>query len=263
VLVYGSSDGLSIGTFFGILVFQAAGSTPQTVEVPVALSYGITNYSSITGGGNGASFTQTFAPGMEMSIFGSKLALSTSTARSTPLPSGLGGVSATVNGVPAALYYVSPSQINLQIPYETSAGPAVVGINNNEAVATYFFNVTAAAPGIFTGKGSALVPTSTAKAGATITLYMTGDGDTSVFLADGASPAAKTALTALPAPRLPVTVTVGGTPATIAFIGITPGLVGETQVNFTVPAGVAPGVQPVVVTVGGFSSAPANLTITQ
>jgi len=35
-----------------------------------------------------------------------------------PLPSLHAGVSATVNGVAAPLYYVSPGQINLQVPYE-------------------------------------------------------------------------------------------------------------------------------------------------
>jgi uncharacterized protein (TIGR03437 family) len=263
VLVYGSSDGLSIGTVFGNLVFQSGGATAQTVEVPVALSYGVLNFVDISGAGNAASFTQSFAPGMVMSIFGTRLALSTSQAHSAPLPTTLNGVSATVNGVPAPIYYASPSQVNIQIPYETSAGTAVVGINNNSAVATYFFKVTAAAPGIFTGKNNALAPASTAKAGDTIALYMTGDGDTNIYLPNGTSPRSGTPLNALPSPRLPVTVTVGGSPASIVFAGITPGLVGETQVNFTVPSGVAPGVQPVVVTVGGTSSAPVNLTITQ
>ena len=263
VLVYGSSDGLSNGTVFGNLVFQSAGATPQTAEVPVALSVGGLNFATISGAGNGASFTQSFAPGMVMSIFGARLAPSTSQARSTPLPTTLNGVSATVNGVRAPIYYTSPSQINIQIPYETSSGTAVVGIDNNSEVATYFFKVTAAAPGIFTGKNNALAPASTAKAGDTITLYMTGDGDTDIYLLNGTSPGSGIPLNSLPSPRLPVTVTVGGSPANIVFLGITPGLVGETQVNFTVPSDVAPGAQPVVVTVGGYASAPVNLTITQ
>jgi uncharacterized protein (TIGR03437 family) len=58
-----------------------------------------------------------------------------------------------------------------------------------------------------------------------------------------------------------VTVTVGGVVATVRFIGIPSGLVGVTQINFTIPATVAPGVQPVVVTVGTAASAPANLTV--
>jgi uncharacterized protein (TIGR03437 family) len=56
---------------------------------------------------------------------------------------------------------------------------------------------------------------------------------------------------------------VGGVPASIQFIGIPNGLVGVTQVNYTIPAGVSPGLQPVVVTVGAASSAPANVAVTQ
>jgi uncharacterized protein (TIGR03437 family) len=60
-----------------------------------------------------------------------------------------------------------------------------------------------------------------------------------------------------------VTVTVANQNAVINFVGTTPGLVGVVQVNFTVPAGVAPGAQPVVVTVGTAASPPANLMVTQ
>ncbi|MDQ6665791.1 MAG: hypothetical protein M3Z23_15535, partial [Acidobacteriota bacterium] len=60
----------------------------------------------------------------------------------------------------------------------------------------------------------------------------------------------------------PVSLTVGGVPATVVFTGIPSGLVGVTQVNFQVPPGVPLGVQPVVVTVGGASSPPVNVTVT-
>ena len=59
-----------------------------------------------------------------------------------------------------------------------------------------------------------------------------------------------------------MTVTVGGVPATVEFAGIPAALVGVTQINYQVPASVALGTLPVVVTVGGVASAPANLTIT-
>ena len=65
----------------------------------------------------------------------------------------------------------------------------------------------------------------------------------------------------LPKPRQSVTVTVGGQPATIDFIGIPSGLVGVTQINFHIPAGVATGEQPVVVTVGSVSSNTAKIVV--
>jgi uncharacterized protein (TIGR03437 family) len=65
----------------------------------------------------------------------------------------------------------------------------------------------------------------------------------------------------LPAPILPVKVTVGGVPATVSFAGIPSGLVGVSQIDFTVPAAVPPGPQPVVVTVGSVSAPAVTLTI--
>jgi uncharacterized protein (TIGR03437 family) len=58
-----------------------------------------------------------------------------------------------------------------------------------------------------------------------------------------------------------VTVTVGGVNAPIQFIGIPSGLAGVTQINYQVPSGLSTGPQPVVVTVGGFASQTATLTV--
>jgi uncharacterized protein (TIGR03437 family) len=66
----------------------------------------------------------------------------------------------------------------------------------------------------------------------------------------------------LPAPLLPVSVTVGGVQAFVVFVGITPGLVGTAQLNFAVPPGVAAGTQPVVVTIAGVASPAGNITVT-
>ena len=183
-------------------------------------------------------------------------------AGSLPLPQTLAGVSATVNGIAAPLYYVSPGQLNVQVPYEVGAGPAVLGVNNNGQVASYIFTVAPSAPGIFTDSSSVLVPFSSGKAGDTLTLFITGEGDVSPTLATGASPFTFTPLALLPQPRLPLSVTVGGVTAAISFAGIPPGLAGVTQVNFVVPSNLATGVQPVVVTVGAVTSVAASLTVT-
>ena len=58
------------------------------------------------------------------------------------------------------------------------------------------------------------------------------------------------------------TVTIGGVPAQIDFVGIPWFLVGVTQINVTVPDGIAAGSQPVVVSVDGVLSPPATITIT-
>ena len=54
--------------------------------------------------------------------------------------------------------------------------------------------------------------------------------------------------------------TVGGQNAPVAYCGLS-GYPGEYQINVTVPAGLAAGNQPVVLTTGGVSSKAASLPI--
>ena len=142
----------------------------------------------ITAVANGASYAQAFAPGMLMTVFGTGLAPVTRSATALPLPLDIAGVSATVNGVSAPLYYVSPGQVNVQVPYETGMGLAILGVNNNGQVASFPFTVAPAAPGLFTAPDGTLVPSATARQGQTAVAFITGDGDTTTFLITGASP---------------------------------------------------------------------------
>jgi len=214
--------------------------------------------------GNAASYKQAYAPGMILTIFGSQLAPGVQAAATTPLPLTLAGVTVTINGVPAPLWYVSPGQLNVQIPYETPVNTSVpLTVTNNGQSATASFVATGSAPGIFTDSQRAPVPFATAARGQTITLYMTGSGAVTPGVADGTAPGAGTPLSSLPAPVQRTTVTVGGVAAPTAFVGIPWGLVGITQINYQVPTGAPLGPQPVTVTVGAFTSQPATLTITQ
>jgi uncharacterized protein (TIGR03437 family) len=249
-----SGAGLSNGVYNAVLSIQASNASPQSIQVPVVFVAGASADTSITGVGNAASGAQVFAPGSLVAVYGNNLAPSTETADIQPLPLTLNGTSATVNGVSAPLWFVAPGQMNIQIPYETSRGAAVLGVNNNGHVAAFTFEVSPTGPGIFAFNGF-MVPLASAHAGETIFGYITGDGDVTPTLASGATPrgTAKS--------RQTCSVTVGGEPAHIVFNGILPGLIGVTQINFTIPPDISAGVQPVVVTVGGVSSTPVNLTI--
>jgi hypothetical protein len=68
---------------------------------------------------NAASGTLPAARGMAMSVYGAGLAATMAQADGLPLPLSLGNVTASVNGIPAPLYFVSPEQVNLQIPWGT------------------------------------------------------------------------------------------------------------------------------------------------
>jgi uncharacterized protein (TIGR03437 family) len=154
--------------------------------------------------------------------------------------------------------------LNVQIPYETGSGTAVLGVNNNGQVAHFEFQVQPSAPGIFMTLDGAsnLVPYASGQRGQVLLAFVTGEGAVAPALITG-KPTTTSDITKMPAPTLPATITVGGVPATINFIGIPTGLVGVTQINFTIPPTAALGKQPVIVTVGGVASAPVNLTVTQ
>jgi uncharacterized protein (TIGR03437 family) len=259
-----SSTGLGNGVYTATVLIQASTASPQIVSVPVVLVVGGSSDVSIGGAANAASYKTVFAPGMLMTVFGTNLAPAFQIASAVPFPLTMQGVSATVNGFPAPLYYVGPTQTTVQIPYETGAGPAILGVNNNGKVAYFQFQVQASAPGVFATLDGAtnLVPFATGKRGDTLLAFITGEGAVNPPLLTSRTPTT-TDVTQLPAPILPVTLTVGGVPAKLAFVGIPRGLVGVTQINFTIPANAPLGVQPVVVTVGGVASAPVNLTVTQ
>ncbi|MGA2213519.1 MAG: hypothetical protein ABSH31_09610, partial [Bryobacteraceae bacterium] len=241
--------------------YNSANSASVTVSVTASGS-GVSAAPSIAGLDNGASFKPSYAPGETLSVFGSELSPGTASATSVPLPMSTLGVAALVNGIAAPLYYVSPSQLNIQIPYEAGPGSAVLSINNNGHVTTQPLQIAAAAPGIFTTSTGVLVPTASAARGEEVAFYITGAGTVSPAIADGAAPPSSTPLAELPAPTQGTTVTIGGVQANIDFIGIPWALVGVTQINVTVPTGIATGPQPVVVKVGGVASPAATITVT-
>jgi uncharacterized protein (TIGR03437 family) len=257
-----NGTGFEPGVYRATIVVQSPNSVPQYLAVPVMFVNTLAaNGPAVSSVGNALSFTAPASPGMIMAVYGSLLAGATQSATTLPLGDSLSGTSATVNGYPAPLFYVSPTQLNIQVPYEVGAGPAVLGINNNGQVGGFQFQLSPAAPGIFTVNG-ATYPTASAKQGAYATIFVTGTGELNQAQPSGVAVPTGTPASSLPLPLLPINVTVGGVPALIQFAGLTVGVVGLTQVNFVVPPTVAAGVQPVVVTAGGYPSAPVNLTVT-
>jgi uncharacterized protein (TIGR03437 family) len=245
---------------FGFSGVDASGKQwTQTLSIPFD---GPQTQLLVGGASNAASGQQSYAPGMLLSVYGTALGQFVQSAGTVPLPQYLAGFEALVNGVTASIYYVSPDQVNIQIPYETQPGSTTLTVGNPYINVNYTLNIVPAAPGIFMTNGFTAAPFSSAARGETTTLFITGDGQVTPSLADGASPASGTPTTQLPQSNLPVTVTVAGQPATIAFHGIPVGLVGVTQINYVVPANTPLGVQPVVVSVGGVLSKAANLTVT-
>jgi uncharacterized protein (TIGR03437 family) len=248
------------------VVFVFSGTDPSGKQWTQTLTFpfeGPLTQLTIGGASNAASGQQSYAPGMLLSVYGKALGDFVQSAGTIPLPQFLAGFEASVNGVMAPLYYVSPDQVNIQIPYESKPGNITLTLGNPYVNVNYTLNIVAAAPGIFMSNGFTAAPFSSAARGQIITLFITGEGQVSPALTDGTTPASGTPIAQLPKPKLPVTLTVAGQNATIEFVGIPSGLVGVTQINYQVPESTPLGVQQVVVTVGGVASQAANLTVTQ
>ena len=133
------------GKAFGLLLGLTVASTAQTR--PPAITR-IANAATYEIPAEGLARQSLFT------MFGQDLAAE---ARSTspPLPVELGGVRVSVGGQPAPLLYVSPTQINAQVPNWDFPAEVVVSTRTGTAKATLPNPFTGAAPGIFLrGSGS-------------------------------------------------------------------------------------------------------------
>jgi uncharacterized protein (TIGR03437 family) len=221
---------------------------------------------------NGPSSATKTSPGGVFVLYGTLLAPpgTTAGAPSAAWPRTLSGVTVTINGVLAPLYYVSPTQINGQIPFETALGTATAIVTTNgSAPAQVTFPVVAAEPAVIAQgstnqalavnqNGSINTPSAPAAPGDIEVLYLTGIGQT--------NPAASTGVPAASTPPLNAVnysyqITVNGQQTTVYYLGLAPGWTGLVQANFQIPTGLAAGSYPVVVTVNGESSVTTMITV--
>jgi uncharacterized protein (TIGR03437 family) len=206
------------------------------------------------------------APGTIVAIYGQNLAAAAAQPTTIPLPTTFNGTSVIVGGMEAPLYYVSPTQVNAQIPFELQPGSQydVIVSANGALTNTQPIQLSSATPGLAAFSngtliaqhtdGSLVSQTSPAMAGEYLVAYLAGLGDTTVAVASGAaSPSSP-----LATPSATLTLTVDGTQYPILFAGLTPGLVGLYQMNFQVPPGLPAGNITIVVSQSG---QPSNQTV--
>ncbi len=213
---------------------------------------------------NAASHAETVSPGTLVSLFGRNLAPREQAASRFPLPLQMSATAVRVNGTPAPLLYVSPSQINFLLPHELAAGTLTVTVWHAgvESQGLALPAPAASTPGLFSlsqtgeGQGAILIAGTSlvagqilevasrpARKGEIVEIYATGLGR----VAGAAPPLGQ------PAPASPLVatarlarVTMGGAAAEVLFSGLAPGLAGVYQVNARVPAGAAAGPRAVV-----------------
>jgi uncharacterized protein (TIGR03437 family) len=211
---------------------------------------------------NGAEFSSAVSPGSLTTLFGSGFSRVIRQFVVPPFPTTADGVAVTVNGRAAHLNCISPSQVNFQIPSDIQGAEATVLVNNNGIIsAPVAFRVTPTAPGIFqdaTGRAiaqrshdySLVTPSNPAPVDSVVVVYFTGIGPTSPSVPDGE-----------PAPFSPLaqatsshSATVGGLPAQVLYMGLTSGFSGLGQANVRIPAALATGDYPIVLTINGQAS---------
>jgi uncharacterized protein (TIGR03437 family) len=182
-----------------------------------------------------ASFVASVARGGLASIFGSNMGNGANTT-------------VYINGFAAPVFFASPGQFNLQIPWEvTGMGIFSMIVNgtpsNVQSVGVYtyspdVFMVSAAQAAITHADGTLVSNASPATVNETVVVYATGLGPVSGPMVTGA-PASLTSLQ--PTSPNQATATLGGINAPVSFSGLTPGFTGLYQVNVQVPANAAPG----------------------
>jgi uncharacterized protein (TIGR03437 family) len=230
-------------------------------------------FPAIGGVSNAASGTARISPGALASIYGSGFGTSTFVADDgRPWPTSTTNfVSVQVNGAAVPLYYVSPGQINFQVPWATpTTGTVNVAVLVNGGSSNIAASpVGTAAPGLFYDQvsGAAIVQntpdyslnsaSNPAPAGSTIVAYLTGSGPVSPAAKDGV-PASTTSLVYVQASN---SAAIGNQPAPVSFAGLAPGFIGLVQMNIVVPTGLAPGTYPLSVTIDGQTSNAAPITV--
>jgi uncharacterized protein (TIGR03437 family) len=189
------------------------------------------------------------------------------------LPTALGGVTATVNNKAAAIFYVSPTQVNILAPLDSATGtvpvqlttpygqtaiktvtelqtsPAFLPTYDYIHIAAQHLDYSLLGPVSLSVPGYTFTP---AKPGETVVLYATGLGQTNPAITDESKGAGN------PLPTLP-TVTIGGVPVTVSFAGLSGA--GLYQFNVVVPLGTPDGDAPLSASYNG-SSTQSNVLIT-
>ena len=217
---------------------------------------------------NAATNLATVTPGGFVSIYGSGFSSDVVVAPGA-WPKTLGGVTVFVNGFAAPIQFVSPGQINVQVPWELGLGtgvapftvmldgPTAKGTRANSPVNGTMTNTVSSrvaryAPGLHqvAQADGTLVSSKPAKAGDVLVIFASGLGPVSNQPASGApSPSDNLAI----CQQFP-TVTIGGLPAEVQFAGLAPFFVGAYQVNIKVPAGVLSGTAQMRISSEGESS---------
>jgi uncharacterized protein (TIGR03437 family) len=254
---YTFTNGGAIRIGFGVAPFLGIN---LAVQAPPLSGSGVyLNPSGVANAASFSTFTAGVSPGEFIVLYGSGFTSGTQVASKLPFPTSLGNVTVTINGIQAPIYYVSPTQISVIVPYGITYTPAAgtlpiatIQVNSGGTLSniiTQFINQTT--PGIFTVSangigygaiehgltGQVVNPTNPAQPGETVAVFMSGLGATLPSVTEGTAgptnPLANTTAT--------IAAYVNGIQANVAYAGLAPSLAGVYQVNLTIPSNATSG----------------------
>ncbi len=226
---------------------KAISSTPLTLTV--------TNTTASATSVSAASYQRTsLARGSIVSAFGTALATGSQSAAGGLLPTNLVGTSITIKDSLgrsrlAPLFYVSPTQINYQIPDDTATGTARISITNpGLATVTEFVQIAPVAPGLFSaqanGQGLAAADVTRIRADGSRreerAFQFDSGQNRAVAIPIDLGPATDRVFlilygTGLRARNTKATANIGGVAALVEYVGTQGSFVGLDQVNILLP----------------------------
>lgn len=194
------------------------------------------------------------APGGLVTVYGSNLSPTNQATSQIPVPTALANSCITVNGQPIPLIFVSPGQVNAQMPFQAVGAETVVVHTPAGTSDNFNLVVQPNSPAIFLSgvagpqtnlptvirlaDGLLATDSNPIHPGDSLVIYLTGLGQTNPAGATG-----------LPAPGSPLAsaltataVTLGGMNLPLTYAGLAPGEVGVYQINLNVPGGVPTGI---------------------
>jgi uncharacterized protein (TIGR03437 family) len=210
--------------------------------------------------------TSPVAPGGLISVTGTQLSPTNLASSEIPLPTALANSCLTVNGQPVPIIFVSPTQINAQLPFQEVGNVTLIVHTPGGVSPNFNLVVPPTAPAVFlsghAGPDTNLptvvrvannllaTDSNPVQRGDSLVIYLTGLGQTNpVGTAGQPSPGSP-----LASAVAPPTVLLGGQQLSVSYAGLSPGEVGVYQINVTVPSSTPEGLDiPLTITQGGFT----------
>jgi uncharacterized protein (TIGR03437 family) len=196
---------------------------------------------------NAADGNPDVAPGGLISIYGTQLSPVNEATTELPLPTAIAESCLTVNGMPIPMIFVSSTQINAQLPTQTTGNVTVIlhtpgGVSDN-----YNLVIQPLAPSLFQASipgldgtvpaivrndnGLVVTPSNPIHQDDVLVMYLTGMGATTPLIDAGLPGPSSPLATTLNAPQ----VTLGGQAVQVLYSGLAPGEVGVYQLNVAIP----------------------------